>query len=268
MVKSVLEYVQSALNTTDSDDVSSIGDTAEAGQFALLLRDVYDELMHRQEWDFLHGAILLSGAADITRPTTVIIPTTVAYVEAIWYNVATDGTVNRKKINWVSPIEFLDKWGNGLAAPNRQLVTVSDGMGAQIQFYVRTDADPTEYTSFDDKHLHFNAWQSTVDSTIVSAKISAMGYKNPEFTIADAFVPFLPEHMVPLLQAEFNAAASLIFKQTASAPDEKRAARQIASARRKQSKTKRDHWYANNFGRRNYPAGGERLLNNALRESN
>lgn len=267
-IKNVLQYVQGALNIMDSDAVDSINDTAESMQVANLFADIYDELMHRQEWDFLKGPVALQALVDVTNPTALSIPNDVAYVTAVWYNIDTTGLApNRRKLVYVDPIEYLEKYGSGFPAPNRQLITVTKGAeGAQIQFYVRNDTPPTHYTSFDDETLVCDSFDGTVDTTLVSTKVSAFGVTNPQFQIEDEFVPFIPEHMVPLLQHSLNAAASLIYKQQASAPDEKRVARQTASARRKESRTARTHYYANAFGRRQYSASSERLLNNALRQ--
>lgn len=264
-IKTVLQYVQGALNIMDSDAVDSITDTEEAGQIALLLQDCYDELIHRQEWDFLNGPVTLSAAVDPTDPTKFVIGEDVGYVKQLWYNIATDGTVNRRKLVYVDPEEFLQRYSNGLPSPNRTLVTI-EANGGQIQFYVRNDQPPTHYTSFDDASLHMDSYDSGVETTLVSSKITSYGLTNPQFTIADDFVPMLPEHMVPLMTHTLNAAASITFKQQESAPDEKRVNRQIASARRKESRTTRNHYYANAFGRRSYTSSSERLLNNSLRQ--
>lgn len=266
-IKNVLQYVQGALSIMDSDAVDSISDTAEAEQVANLLADIYDELMHRQEWDFLKGPVALQSAVDPTNPTALTIPVDIAYVESVWYNIGDPTNVNRRRLVYIDPQEFLSRFSNGLPAPNRQLVTVTKGSeGAQIQFYVRTDQPPTHYTSFDDTTLILDSFNSSVETTVVSSKITAFGLTNPQFTVEDTFVPLIPEHMVPLLQHSLNAAASLIYKQQTSAPDEKRVARQTASARRKESRTARQHYYANAFGRRSYSSSSERLLNNALRQ--
>lgn len=268
-IKTVLQYVQNCLSIMDSDAIDSINDTAESVQIATLLADVYDELIHRQEWDFLKGPIALQSLVDTTQPTTVSIPQDVAYVGWVWYDVSapTDGGPNKRKMTYVDPAEFIERYGSGLPAPNRQSITITQGTeGAIIQFYVRNDVNPTHYTCFDDQHIIFDAFNSAFETTVQSTKISAFGLTNPQFTVSDDFVPKLPEHMVPLLQHSLNAAASLLFKQQASAPDEKRVARQTASARRKESRTTRVHYYANAFGRRSYSTSSERLLDNALRQ--
>lgn len=245
--KTVLEYVQACLSTMDSDLVDSISETAEASQVANLLSDCYYELLNRQEWAFLKSPVTLTALADVAKPTSFTLPAGVRRLTKVWYNVSTDGGNERRELKWVDPEVFLTTYGGGAEGTNKLLVTE----GSQLQFYVRTDKMPTVYTTFDEKRIHCDSYDSTIDTTLVSAKVSAYGVIIPEFDILDGFTPLLPEHMVPLLQATLNATSHLYFKQQVSQPDEARVRRQLAQARtRNQSVSDREHYYANGFGRR------------------
>lgn len=243
--KNVLQYVQSCLSTMESDEVDSIAETAESMQVAELLKDLYYELINRQEWEFLKGAVTLTAAGDTAAPTKFTAPTGLRHLTNLWYNVADSG-VSRRHLQYVEPVEFLDRLGSGDAATGKLLVT----HGSQLQFYVRTDRQPTFYTTFDDNVVYCDAYDSTVESTLQTSKVSAWGVVIPDFTVEDGFEPELPEHMIPLLQATLNASAHLYFKQQASAPDEARVRRQLAQARTRNSKiASREYYYANRFGR-------------------
>ena len=243
--KNVLEYVQACLNTMDSDAVDAISDTAEATQVAELLRDVYFELLNRQEWEFLKGPLTLTAAGDTTKPTKFTVPAGLRHLHKVWYNIDESGGLNRRELIFKEPEDFLLLTG-GSSASNKLLVTE----GSQLQFYVRTDAMPTYYTTFDDETIYCDAYKSSIETSLVSSKISALGVAIPAFTVSDTFVPDLPENMVPLLQATLNATSHLYFKQQASTPDEARVRRQLAQARTRNSKVaSRSSYYANQFGR-------------------
>lgn len=245
--KTVLEYVQACLSTMDSDEVNSISETAEATQIAQLLSDCYYELLNRQEWAFLKGPVSLSALGDVDKPTSFTLPSGLRRLTKLWYNVSTDGGMERRELKRVDPETFLSTYASGAAGDNKLLVQE----GTQLQFYVRTDKMPTVYTTFDDKRIHCDAVDQDVDTTLVTAKISGYGVLIPDFDIENGFEPVLPEHMVPLLQSTLNAASHIYFKQQVSSPDEARVRRQLAQARtRNQTVADREHYYANGFGRR------------------
>ena len=230
----------------DSDEVDTIADTSEATQVAELLQDVYYELLNRQEWEFLKGPITLTAAGDVAKPTKFTVPSGLRHLHQVWYNIDEAGGLNRRELAFVEPDEFLRRAG-GSAAAGKLLVTE----GSQIQFYVRTDRMPTYYTTFDDRTIYCDAYKESIETSLVSSKVSGLGVSLPAFEVADDFIPSLPENMVPLLQHTLNATAHLYFKQQASAPDEARVRRQLAQARTRNSQVaSRSSYYANSFGRR------------------
>lgn len=245
--KTVLEYVQGALNIMDSDQVDSIADTEESMQVANLLRDVYDELMTRQEkgWSFLNRTIQLEASVDTSQPTRLVLPERTRHLKKLWYNVSDEaGKVKNREIKYVCPEDFICRFGT--PGDTRQLVTTPEG----ISFYVFNDRMPSFYTSFDDRVLYLDSFDSSVETTLTSSRAVAFANVLPELIVEDEHVPDLPLDMVPLLTSTLNAAASLTFRQMASAPDETRARRQIAQLRRTESKLTRERYYHNAFGRR------------------
>jgi hypothetical protein len=224
----------------DSDQVDSIADTAEAGQVSELLRDVYFELLNRQEWEFLKGPVTLTAAGDTTKPTKFTVQEGLRHLHNVWYNVASGSDVERRELKWVEPVEFLNSYGSGAAGDGKLLVTD----GTQLQFYVRTDRMPSVYTTFDGETVWFDAYDSSVETSLVTSKVSAFGVSIPTFSLTDDFVPVLPNHMVPLLQSTLNSVSHVYLKQ-------QQAGRQLAQARsRNQRVSSREYYYANAFGRR------------------
>ncbi len=244
-LKTVLEYTQACLSTMDSDNVDDIADTVEAGQVANLLKDTYYELINRQEWEFLNGPISLVAAVDVADRTRFTVANTLRHLKALWYNVSNSGGTERRKLHYLEPVDFLDRF-SGAEGDNKQLVS----LGSQLQFYVYTDRMPYFYTTFDDQSVHCEAVDLTIESTLQTQKVSAYGVAIPAFQVTNVFVPTLPEHMIPLLQASLNSAAHLYFKQQESAVDTARERRQLARARMENSKVAaRESYYANQFGR-------------------
>lgn len=244
--QTVLEYVTTALSNMDSDEVDSIDDTTESMQVAVLLKQMYFELVNRQEWSFLKGALAIVSAGDLAAPTKLVLPENCKRLRDLWYNVDTAGGFQRQTIVYLEPMLFLRRFSGGQAAGDRLLVNPGNNM----PFYISTVNQPTFYTSFDDKHIWCDAYDSNVESTLQSTKVGAWGDRIPEFDITDAYVPFLPDHMVSLLQHTLNEAAMQVFKQTESPMDSKRVRRQTGQARRAESRLTRKTYFSNRFGRK------------------
>lgn len=246
MKKNVLQYVQSALNVMDSDQVDKIADTEESMQVAELLRDLYFEMLERQDWSFLKGPVEITAAADTSAPTKLIMPEDLTNLLNLWYNISESG-YEKRELCWVEPDEFVRMFGDVSSTTNQLLISA----GNNIQFYVKTNEMPRYWTTFDDENIFCNAYDSDIESTLTGSRVLAHGVTVPTFTVSDNFVPDLPVHMVPLLQHTLNATASNLFKQMRSIEDEKREVRQLAQARRRNRRAqKRTSYYHNNFGRK------------------
>src|SRR3546814_1682508 len=67
---------------------------------------------------------------------------------------------------------------------------------------IRTDAAPTYFTSFDDKTLIFDSYDSAADSTLQKSKVQVYAYTIPAWVHADDAIPDLPEMAFYLLVEE------------------------------------------------------------------
>lgn len=245
MAKTVLEYVQACLSKMDSDLVSDISETEEAAQVAVLLKDVYEELLGRQEWSFLYSPITMFSQGP--GKTQFVMPTTTRNLINLWYNIDSAGGYTRRELCYVEPGEFLRRFGGGSAAGNRELITTAAN---KIQFYIWNDRMPSYYTSFDGTSIYCDAYDASIEANLSLAKVNAFGVVHPTFTVSNSFVPTLPESMVPLLQASLNSSAFLSLKQQASADDERKTSRQLSRERIRENRLNRDHYYSNKFGRK------------------
>lgn len=249
MAKTVLEYVQTALATMDSDDVDSISDTVESDQVATFLKEVYYELLNREEWDFLDGPAQLVSAADVSEPTEFTIAADTRKIHEIRYDLsypfpALD--VNLRKLTYIEPLKFLQMF----AREGDNTVTVNRG-GAGLFYNIPNDRHPERWTSFDDGTVTLDAFNADAGFNYLPHEaISMWASVIPPFTLDDAFEPDIPLHMEPLLQSSLNAVSHLYLKQAASGPDETRVRRQLAQARRAHSKIKNENYFNRRYGRR------------------
>lgn len=248
--KTVLQYVQATLGVMDSDEVDSINDTTESMQIAALLYDIYFELINRQEWSFMRGALTVTSNADTTNPTQCTLPENCKRLRNLAYNIDTAGGFQRQELKYLDPVTFLRRFSGGVSAGNRLLVSCTDKYGVDLQFYVNTDRMPSFWTSFDDQTIFTDAYNATIESTLTTQKIIAWGDRIPSFDVEDDFIPDLPDHMIPLLQHTLNGASMQTLKQQESPMDAIRERRQTAQARRAESKLTRKTYYWNKFGRK------------------
>ena len=208
----LLEMVQDILNEMDSDEVNSIDDTVEAQQVAKIIRTSYFEIISAKHHKHFDRVKALTASGSSSYPNYMILPSDAAHVSWVRYN--------DEDITYSPPDEFLERQ-YGLNA-NTTTVTDYDG----ITYKVQTNRDPKYYTSFDELHLAFDAYKSTVDSTLQSSKSKAMLYVEPVFTISDTFVPDMSIQMFPQLLAEAKSTAFAHVKQMPSQKAEQRAVRQ------------------------------------------
>lgn len=244
MKKSVLQYVQDTLSLMSSDEVDSVNDTVESLQVAHLLRDLYLELVLREEWDFRLRPVQIVAAGTPSAPTRVTLPDNVDRVHTIKYNVSDNsGSFAGRELVYVTP-EVFTKARQKNDSSNH--LTIDGGM----QFYVGTDRDPTCYTTFDDNVLYLNSYDSSKEATVTSSNIVALAYVVPVFEVDDGFVPDLPMNMVPMMQTILNNASMSAFKQTEDGNSVRRETQQTAQARRKHGRIQERKYFNAGFGRK------------------
>lgn len=244
MAKNVLQYVQYALTTMDSDQVDEIADTEESMQVAELLREVYYEFINREEWPWLERGLDISSAASTALPTNLTLPENTKVVWDLYYK--SDDTDSFQPLKYLPPKEFVHRFST--KGGDDQLIEPQLGVAC----YIGTDRNPSCWTSFDDESITCDAFKSTVESTLVSDKVKSWGVFIPDFQVTNTFEPLIPRHLQPTLQALLNDAAHAYFKQQDSRPDAERVLRQMGQARRRPASTRDgfDSYYTAKFGRK------------------
>lgn len=225
MQMTLLDIVQDILSDMSSDNVNSINDTEESLQVARIVRTTYFEIISSADWPHLKEVFQLTALGDTNKPTHMRLPTNVSKIETVRYNKSTTGTVEWSDVMYVDPEYFLERVSmlDSSSSSNKVVTDISG-----VQFVVSKVDMPAIWTSFDDDYVVFNAYDSTVDSTLQQAKTLCTGYREATFTLTDSFVPDLPAKTFSLLLAEAKSTCFNALKQQPNAKEEQRVRRQRA----------------------------------------
>lgn len=249
MKMTLLEMVQDIHNDLDLDFINSIDDTVEAGQVAQIIKTTYFAMMSNRNWPHLRELISLTPSNDTNIPTHVFVQDNVKELDFVNYNCVKSGEtrLRYKTMKWLEPDNFLRKQ-NTLNTDNDNTDVVTDPTG--VKFPILNNKNPEFFTSFDDKALVFDSFDSEVDSTLQESKFQAMAYVMPSWSTTDSFVPDLPDEAFISLLEESKSKAALKLKQEADQKAEQEAVRQRIWLSRKAKRVNGGIQYPN-YGRRN-----------------
>ena len=201
MKQTLLELTQDILNAIDGEDVNSISDSVESLQVANDVKVVYYDLIGRKDWQFLRKLKTLQSISDFSRPTHLKIPENASKMEFLLYNKKKDGDARNyfKEVYFKYPDEFIlyvNQRDN--TKDNYNLVTDFDS----AIFTIRTDSQPTYFTSFDDKYIVMDSYDSDIENTLQGPNTQISLFMTPDWTVDDNFISDLPSEMFLLLLAE------------------------------------------------------------------
>ncbi len=201
MKQTLLELTQDVLSAVDGEDVNSISDSVESLQIANDIKVAYYDIISRKDWQFLRKLTTLTSLSELIKPTHLIIPENASKMEQLMYNNKKAGSDRRymTPVSFMFPDEFIhyvNQRDNTLA--NYQLVTDTDGAIITI----KNDSHPTFFTSFDDKHIVMDSFDSTIESTLQGNNTQISLFLIPTWSVSDSFVPDLPSEMFSYLLAE------------------------------------------------------------------
>jgi hypothetical protein len=238
----LLEIVQDTMNDMDSDEVNSISDTVEATQIANICRSVYYDVITTVDLPEHTELMSVSGLSNSSRPNYMD-ANSVTEIKEFRYNVSdTAGELEYKLIDYVPPDDFIQRIVTRDTSQTEVIIVTDPTNG--ISLPIINNKMPDYYTSFDDRYLCFDSYDSSIDSTLQSSKTMVLGIKLPSFTMTDASVPDMDDTIFPYYLAEVKSRALSLLK---GGPDPK--VEQFA----------RKHRY---FQRNNrYKTGEQRILN-------
>lgn len=211
----LLDVVQEILSDMNSDNVNSINDTIEAQQVVQIAKRTYFNMINERILPHTASFFNLTALVNPAKPTHVRIEDNVIRVESIKYDCRRELTdpVDPKELTYLPPKDFADfVMQRNPSSPT--VMTVLD----VLPLFIINDAAPTYWTSFDDKTIIFDSYNSDIETTIQSSKCYAYGEREPVWTSIDEFVPDIPAKMFPYF---VNETKSVCFYTIKEAPHQK-----------------------------------------------
>src|SRR5574343_318488 len=224
MRRTLLEIVQHILSSMDSFDVNSIADTTESEQVAEVVRQTYYDIVSSKNWWFLRRTLQLnSGTAS--RPTHLSVPDNIKELVEVRYNtrLSTDTRDKYSTLKYLYPDEFLTLV-NARDSSATEVTSVTDPGG--VALLSRNDAAPTYWTSFDDRYIVCDSYDSDVDTFLQNSKTQCIAFVEPTWTHSDNEYPDLPSEMFSQLVNEAKSRAWYELKQQPNEKAEQESTRQ------------------------------------------
>lgn len=193
--RSVLDYVQIIMDDMTSDSVNSITDTLESQRVASILRRTYFDLAAEFNLPTSEELFVLTALGDPTKPTHMDVPTNVQHLHWIRYDMKTsaaDTQLRYSDVDYMDPDEFFKMVSSRNSTASNMLV-VEDP--TNIKLIIRTDHNPTYWTSFDGDTVVFDSYNSAISASLEASKIVAHGRVTKSWTHDDTFIPDIPDHM-------------------------------------------------------------------------
>ena len=213
----LLEIVQNILNDADSDNVNSINDTVESVQAAMVVRDVYRQIVDLHDLGTLKTVVQLTATSG-TTPNVMERPEGFHTIEWVKYDkrLTAGGVQNFERVDYMDPGDFLDMVHmRSTSDSNVTAVTLSTG----IIIPVVNDQAPQYYTIMDrgSDELVFDSYDSGLETNLQTSKSVAYGTSRPDLTLADATTLALPRHLETLVQREARAMFFDLYKDGVTA---------------------------------------------------
>jgi hypothetical protein len=221
MKMTVLEMVQDILSAIEADDVNSISDTPEGDQVALIIRDVYFQMLTWATTPELHNAYFnLEGLSDTNQPNYLKLPTNIT--ELYWWKYDIQDTEDTQavyaNVKYLCTEDFFEHVMKRDSSETEVIsVTTNDG----VDLFIYNDRNPEYYTILNDEFIVCDAYDSAIETTLQGSKTVAAGQQEPTFTLSDSFTPSLDANLFPYLLAEAKAIAFVELKQTESGKHER-----------------------------------------------
>jgi hypothetical protein len=235
MKPTLLDLVQSVLSSVNGDEVNSISDTTESLQVAEIIKTSYFNIISRAQLPVKTEIFQLEDSTDVLKPVLMYRPDNVRKVEWVKYYDTTQTPFTYKYVTILPNDQFLDNVNSfNTDQTNVDLMTFTVG-GKSFNFNYRNDTQPRYCTVFNNFYFIFDAFDSSVDSTLQASKTMCLGELSPIWLMEDTFIPELDEQQVPLLLNEAKSLAYFELKQITHAKAEQEAKRQWGSLQRDKS---------------------------------
>lgn len=249
----LLELVQRILESMESDEVSDINETPEAASVTNIIKECYFDIVGEMNMAEQEGLFKLNASGDSTKPVLMYIPSTVSRVQWLKYNIDdTVGTPNYRDLTYIDNKEYLYYQQNFDSTDTAILPITVSVNGTDFVFQYRNDRLPINYTIFDENLVLFDAYDSSIESTLTQVRTLGWGDMAPSFTASNTWVPDLDPRQFQLLLQSAKATAFVELKQIANTRAEKQERKNKILTQK--NKNDNDPYFSNQshakFGRR------------------
>lgn len=224
----MVELVRSiVLDITKGEYIYTLNQSMVSTQVTEILRDTYFSIIDGKDWPNLYKAFQLTQSSAST-PTHMTFSNTVMDVQYIKYNVKnlTDTKDRYTEIKFMLPKDFMAMLdARDSAATN--VTQITDVTGIYLNLY--DDRAPSRYTSFDEKTIIFDSFDSAVETYLKTIKTQCYGKIYPTVVMDDDEYFDLPVEAFSYLLNEAKSTATLKILQM---PDEKAEQESITQKRR------------------------------------
>jgi hypothetical protein len=160
----------------------------------------------------------------------------VTEIKELRYNVSeTAGELEYKLIDYVLPDEFVQRIVTRDTTASEVIIVTDPTSG--ISLPILNNKMPDYYTSFDDRYLCFDSYDSSIDSTLQTSKTLVLGIKLPSFTMSNSATPDMDDTIFPYYLAEVKSRALSLLKGGADPKVEQFARKHRYFQRNNRSKT-------------------------------
>lgn len=248
--RNLLEIVNDVAASLDYEEVSDIGDTPESEQIVRIARSAFNQLSVDSDWSHQRVLSALTALDDPDHPNALAIPDNIIEVYEIKYDKREFGETRKNFEHvpfYVYPQDFLDCVLDRDDTDDD--ITLYDTPGDNsISLPIRTDRAPEFCTTFDDKYVVFDSFDSEVDSTLQQSKNMVIGLSSASWQNTNTFVPDMPARMFPVFLAKVRVLANQYLRQVTSREDLHDLRSGINRLRRKQRLTQQHR--RPNYGRK------------------
>ena len=243
--RTLLEMVQEVSDAIDGDEISALNETVEADQLEKLVLNTLEDLVTRQDWEFLKDKLL-----QLDNGTTVIslnIPSTISKIQTVQY-VSTSNS-KPKTLRYIDPLRYMDIMQQVTSGDPGTVDVIVNG----VTLVARTNSDPRWWTILEDAVFVDGFDISRDTSGVVGTQSVTLATKYFDFSgsVSGSWVAPLPEKMFGLWLQESIAEASVKLRQVEDPREERKARRQFVSQSRDEPVFRRDEGFGGvNYGRR------------------
>lgn len=260
MKMTLLEIVQTVCSELGLDNISSLGDSPDAERVSTLAKtSFYEFINQRSSWPHLQTYRSLEASVDVDLPNGFIMPDDA--VELRWFKYDTSDAADLTKMRelcYLTPECFVEHVTGRSEHSTYDYQTIH--LPNHLSLRVRKDKAPEYWTSFDDKWIITDSYDSSQGSTLVSARSQALYIRSPRWMYADEFVPDLPTDCFSAYLAEVRSLASVAILETENAKAEQQANRGRRVLSNKNWVTHETQTEYPNYGRQGRGRGRSRLF--------